>query len=202
MRRDVNVAMLLDNEFVLDKRVYREAKALVNADFNLTLYAVRRRDLQDDEVKDGIRVKRIFSQALFDVKQPGYMRAMAEKIAATEPDVVHCHDSRMLHVGVSIKRMRPQTTLIYDSHELFHSWPIHYDSLRPDVVLKTWLVRQLEIRREKSDSRFIDHLITVSGSIAEHLKERFALRNEPVLVRNMAEYEEITERKDFVRQAF
>lgn len=197
----MNVAMLLDNEFVLDRRVHREAKALTDAGFDLTLYAVRRHDLQDNEVKDGITVKRIFNRALFDVKQPGYMKMMAEKIASTKPDVVHCHDWRMLHVGVLIKKLLPQTKLIYDSHELFHSWPLHYNSLRPDIVIKSWLVRQLEIKREKSDARFIDHLITVSSSIATHLQQRFKLRNEPTLVRNLAESEHITEHKDFVRDA-
>ncbi len=166
LRNNVSIAMLLDNEFILDKRVYREAKALTEAGFNLTLYALARHDLKENETIDGITVKRIFSPALTDIKQRGYMQTMAEKIAATKPDIVHCHDWRMLHIGTLVKKLMPNIKLIYDSHELFHSWPIHYTSLRPDTVLKSWLVRRFEVRREKNDARFIDRLITVSRSIA------------------------------------
>jgi glycosyltransferase involved in cell wall biosynthesis len=197
----LTIAMLADNEFVMDKRIHREAKALTEAGFDLTLYAVQRPDLPNSTLIDGIRVERIFSNELFNAKALAYLRRMARVIAATKPDAVHCHDWLMLHVGVLIKKINPATVVVYDSHELFHSWPIHYSSLRPDIVIKTWLVRQFEIIRERSDAAHIDHLVTVSSSIADHLSDYFKLRNAPVLVRNIAEFEEVTERRDFVRDA-
>jgi glycosyltransferase involved in cell wall biosynthesis len=196
----VRVAMLADNAFTADKRIYREAKALVDAGYDLTLYAMTAAGLSVYDRVDGIPVERVFTDKAFDVKSPGYLDALARRIADTKPDVLHCHDWVMLHVGVLVKRLLPRTILVYDSHELFHSWPIHYSSRRIDIVLKSWLVRRYLVAREKKDSRNIDRLITVSRSMADELETHFRLRFKPTVVRNFAEFEPVTERSDFVRR--
>lgn len=200
---DIRVAMLCDNEFVMDKRIYREARALTDAGYNLTLFAVQGQNLADDEVLDGIRVKRVFDNRLFYLKSSlTYLKEAAEIIANYQPHIIHCHDWLMLHIGVLVKKKNPLVKLIYDSHELFHSWPLHYSSLSLNIVVKSWLVRRFEVLREWLDSFYIDHIITVSQSIAHHLQRYLNARNKVTLVRNFAEYEEISERKDFVRNKF
>lgn len=144
------IAMLLDNSFTMDSRVYREAKTLVNNGYQLTLYAVQRNDLPAEEIKDGILIRRIFSTEIFDLKNAIARSAMAQQIAREPFDILHCHDQLMLYIGTLIKKQRPETLLVYDSHELFHSWPINYSShSSPWVRIKTDVVRKLEVNREK-----------------------------------------------------
>ncbi len=138
---DIRVAMLCDNEFVMDSRIYREATTLVKAGYQLTLFAVKRNDLPESEIIDGIQVKRIFDQRLFHfINSNSYLKEVAEHIKNYTPHILHCHDWIMLHLGVIIKKQLPKTILIYDSHELFHSWPRHYSSLSLDIVVKNWIV--------------------------------------------------------------
>ncbi|MCY7360469.1 MAG: glycosyltransferase family 4 protein, partial [Ignavibacteria bacterium] len=190
-----SIAMLVDNEFVMDKRVYREAKTLSDNDFNLILYAVKRNDLPENEMIDGIKLKRIFNKEIFDAKNKKYHLQAAVSIAQTKPDIIHCHDWTMLHIGKLVKDILPDVILIYDSHELFSSYPIHYSSNKISILIKTWLVRKYEIWLERNDAKHIDYLITVSQSIANYLEKIFRLKNKPMLVRNFAEMEFITERK-------
>lgn len=183
--------MLLDNSFTMDSRVYREAKTLVNNGYQLTLYAVQRNDLPAEEIKDGILIRRIFSTEIFDLKNAIARSAMAQQIAREPFDILHCHDQLMLYIGTLIKKQRPETLLVYDSHELFHSWPINYSShSSPWVRIKTDVVRKLEVNREKA-GKLIDRVITVSKSIGNDLEKYFELKNKVVIIRNLAEYEEI-----------
>lgn len=194
--------MLADNEFVMDKRIHREAKALSDAGYRLTLYAVQRNDLPERETLNGIDVHRAYTMDIFDVKAVGYHKRVAEQIARAAPHVVHCHDWVTLRIGAMVKKMLPNVVLIYDSHELLCGWPIHYSSRRLSILFKTWLVRRYEIARERRDARHVDHLITVSGSIADYLHRYLKLKNTPTVVRNFAELEPVTQREDFVRRAF
>ena len=200
---DIRVAMLCDNEFVMDSRIYREATTLVKAGYQLTLFAVKRNDLPESEIIDGIQVKRIFDQRLFHfINSNSYLKEVAVHIKNYNPHILHCHDWIMLHLGVIIKKQLPKTILIYDSHELFHSWPRHYSSLSLDIVVKSWIVRKLEVLREWIDRKHIDYIITVSQSIADHLNKYLNAKNRVALIRNFAEFEEITVREDFVRNKF
>ncbi|HAP00606.1 MAG TPA: hypothetical protein DCQ93_01660 [Bacteroidetes bacterium] len=196
----IRIAMLLDNPFTMDSRVYREAKTLVKNGYHLTVYAVRRNDLPDYELRDGIPIARIFDQDIFDLKNFASRTEVAEKISLKSFDILHCHDQLMLYIGSKVKKLRPETLLVYDSHELFHSWPINYSSrANPWVKLKSDVVRKVEVSREKNSARKIDHLITVSKSIGDDLKKYFHLNNEPKIIRNFAEYEEAKELKQNLR---
>ncbi|MEI7801601.1 MAG: N-acetyl sugar amidotransferase [Bacteroidota bacterium] len=195
------IAMLLDNSFTMDSRVYREAKTLVSLGYHLTIYAVKRNDLIQEELKEGILIRRIFGQEIFDLKNSSSRKEIAKILSRERFDILHCHDQLMLYIGSIIKKLRPEIKLIYDSHELFHSWPINYSSkANAWVKLKSDIVRKAEVRRELNSSKQIDRLITVSNSLGDDLKAYFHLKHEPVIVRNMAEYEEAHELKNNLRQ--
>ncbi len=187
------IAMLLDNSFTMDSRVYREAKTLVNHGYSLTLYAVKRHDLPEFEIKDGISIHRIFEPEIFTVKSFTARKKVSVLISRQAFDILHCHDQLMVFIGTLVKKIRPETMLIYDSHELFHSWPINYSSkASPWVKLKSDIVRKIEVAREYRVRHYIDRLITVSSSIGIDLKNYFELKNSAIIIRNLAEYEEIT----------
>ncbi len=195
------IAMLLDNAFTMDSRVYREALTLVHAGYPLTIYAVKRDDLPIHDVLDGIVIKRVFEKSVSDFKNYGMRIRSAEIISREQFDILHCHDQLMLFIGSKVKEKRPEIKLIYDSHELFHSWPINYGNHASAWVrLKTDVVRKMEVLREKKSAATIDRLITVSKSLGNDLSKYLQLKNVPVIVRNMAEYEEATIGKTFLRE--
>jgi glycosyltransferase involved in cell wall biosynthesis len=199
----MRVAMLLDNPFTNDRRVYREAKALVDAGYDVDLYAVRSEGLPSEETVDGIRVKRNFDLAINDAKRWSYIRQMAATIARVDYGVLHCHDQTMLNLGAKIKKLRTNATLIYDSHELFHLWPMNLS--QPGnrwLWLKSYLVRRYQIYREWANKRAIDHLITVNDSLAADLKGHLQIGTSPVVLRNIPEFIESSSRSDVIRARF
>lgn len=197
------VVMLLDNSFVMDKRVFREATALVQAGFPVTLYAMKDDAHPLEEIKNGIRVKRIFDAGIFNIKKIKNRQHIAERLSKEKIDILHCHDWVMLNIGSRIKKINPHIVLVYDSHELFYSWPLNYSNRNSLwIQLKSVIVRKLEILREKESASSIDHLITVSESFGKKLKQYFHYKKEPVIVKNIAEYEEVPLQSDYLRQRF
>ena len=184
----LKVVMLLDNEFTTDGRVIREAKAIAAAGHDLTLFAIKANGLPDEAEWKGIHIRRIFTTAVTRFREKKYMQRMAEQIAKQEMQVLHCHDHHMFHLGVLVKKLRPDVKLIYDSHELFHAWPLNLTKeMSMWLKLKSWLVRKLEIRRERFNASYIDYLVTVNQSLSDILGKYFAVKIPPTIVRNISE---------------
>lgn len=195
------IAMLLDNSFTMDSRVYREAKTLISAGYPLTIYAVKKFDLPEKEIKDGIVIHRIFDNDIFDPKNIAGRLDIIDLLTNENFDIIHCHDQLMLYIGSRIKKQRPEVVLIYDSHELFHSWPTNYSNRSFFwVKLKTDVVRMFEVSREKRSANKIDRLITVSNSIGKDLNKYLKLKHPSVIVRNMAEIEDADSNKSTLRK--
>ena len=174
--------MLLDNSFTNDRRVHREAKALVDEGYEVDLYAIKSEALPPEETVDGIRVKRTFDLAVNDVKQWSYVRRLAATIAADDYSVIHCHDQTMLNLGARIKKLRRNATLIYDSHELFHLWPMNLSVPGNRLLwLKSFIVRRVQIHREWMNRKSIDYLITVNNSLAVDLKTHLKVPSKPIV---------------------
>ena len=98
---------------------------------------------------------------------------MATRAARTRPDAVHAHDAAMLLPGLLAAR-RVGARLVYDSHELASG--VGYHS-------RTWAVVVGAV--ERLGAPRADAVITVSGGIAERLRERYGLHDRPVVVRNI-----------------
>ena len=91
--------MLLGHDLLeptVDTRVWREALSLIGAGYEVTVFCWARRDdsLPAEEIRDGVRVRRIF--ASLDSWLPGRMlafrsamRQLAEAAADELPAVVH-----------------------------------------------------------------------------------------------------------------
>lgn len=195
---------LLDNPFVYDKRVYLEAKSLVAEGHEVNLIAVAEDPLPTEEIKGGIGVYRLFDRGFNDIKKPGWYGRHAEMLCKKfDFDVVHAHDHAMLHLGVQIKKHRPDVILIYDSHELFHEWPVNlHDGKDLWLKTKTYAVRKLEILREKKNGKYIDRLITVNESLAKILEKYFSLKNPALALRNLPERADIPESSNVLREIF
>lgn len=196
--------MLLDNPFIIDKRVEREALALTEAGYEVTLLCTQKDGLSYKENRGGVKIERIFDTTIFDPKNFRWDKIWAQKIVDTYAfDILHAHDQTMLNIGAAIKKIK-QTTLVYDSHELFHSWPLNLSNFKSTFVfVKSFLVRKWFVYREKKNAKKIDFLITVNQSIADDLCRYFQIdKTKIAVVRNTPETSSLQGRSDILRNIF
>ncbi len=129
----MKVLMLLTNPFRPDPRVHREARALVERGYDVTVLCWDREgEYPMEENIDGIRVLRIkvpssygnprdFISGIFKY----YVKAL-KWVKKQNFEVVHSHDFDTLPLGVLIKKLK-NSKLIYDAHD-------HYSSMIGDVL--------------------------------------------------------------------
>lgn len=196
------VLVLLDNPFTNDRRVYREAKCLHETGFQIQLIGTKQNGLPEVENVEGIRVLRIFENDIFDPKKPLSFKKYALWIHNRfDFDIIHANDQTMLHLGVKLKKIRPNVLLVYDSHELFHAWPINTDG-NILIRLKSFIVRNIQIWREKRNSLKIDGLITVNYSILKDLQNYFKYDGPGIFIRNIPELPPDNFKSNILREKF
>ena len=178
----IKVAMVLGHDLLIpneDIRVYREALALINEGYEVTVFCWARR-LEKYETKwkvekDGIKVVRIFEELKggFFSKVKSFRKALKkleEKVAEYEPDIVHAHDLEVLDVAVNIKK-KLESKIIFDSHE---DWPML-------EKVQNWFVGKYYERKQKKLIGNIDALLTVSDELAVRLEGGTVLYNSELL---------------------
>jgi glycosyltransferase involved in cell wall biosynthesis len=181
----LKVLVLLDNGFTHDQRVYRETTSLARAGHHVTLLATTQQGLPPEEVFEGVVLRRVIQPDVLKLRDAGSVRNLAGLLASQRFDVVHCHDHLMLRVGAEIKRLKPDHTLIYDSHELLHGWPLNLDQGAAwSLQMKSKLARRVGIWREQRNARLADFVLTVNDSLADDLQRHFARKERPIVLRN------------------
>ena len=178
----IKVAMVLGHDLLIpneDIRVYREALALINEGYEVTVFCWARRlekyDTKWKTEKDGIKVVRIFEELKggFFSKVKSFRKALKkleEKVAEYEPDIVHAHDLEVLDVAVNIKN-KLESKIIFDSHE---DWPML-------EKVQNWFVGKYYERKQKKLIGNIDALLTVSDELAVRLEGGTVLYNSELL---------------------
>jgi glycosyltransferase involved in cell wall biosynthesis len=126
----MKVMMLLSNPFMVDPRVYKEAKALVDVGHEVTVIVWdRKNEYESVSVVEGIRIVRIHNTGIMKIlpldlfKNPLWWRKAFKKAlelyeSSFRFDVVHCHDLDTLKSGVWLKN-KLGIKLVYDAHEIF-----------------------------------------------------------------------------------
>ena len=185
MIKKKSILILLDNPFTNDRRVWREARTLSDKGFDITVLATQESGLHSSEVVDSIKVHRIFKNDIFDIKKSSCFKNYAQKIVSEfNFDIIHANDQTMLHAAIIIKKIKPETAIVYDSHELFRAWPLN-TSVKGVKYLKSLFVRWWLKRREARNIKEIDGLITVNESIKLDLIVHFKLSIPTISVRNI-----------------
>lgn len=162
--------MLVSNDVVNDTRVLREARSLVKAGDEVTVFGWDRENSHPtgELTIDGIDVRLLRSNALMRIapsmliKTPLWWRSAFHLARDAVCDLVHSHDLDTLRTGVRLKKERG-VPLLYDAHEIF-SYMLEGEY--PDVV-----VNYAE-RMERRLLRDVDHIITVNERLREHYEAR------------------------------
>ena len=175
------VLMILSNPFLVDPRVHKEAKALVDAGNEVSIIVWdRHRDYEPESIIDGIRVIRIHNEGLMKslpndlFRNPIWWRMAYKKGLELyrngfDFEVVHCHDLDTLLAGVWLKK-KVGCKLVYDAHEIF-------GFMIKDTAPK-WLSKA-SLKMERLLLKRIDHLITID----EPFKDYFAsIADKPITI--------------------
>lgn len=135
-QRPLKIAMLLDNEFVWDRRVEREAAVLTEAGHQVTLMAVHKEGMAVEETHvSGFHIHRLLKRRLpyyfVPQKWHRWLRPAWKLLRRYGRfDVVHAHDCPMLPTGYALAKLCG-AKLVYDSHEW---WPGLLESRRQEVA--------------------------------------------------------------------
>lgn len=171
----------------LDERVLREARALVQAGYDVTIVDIERdTERPPREDFEGIHLRHLmqpgrFAKGSLPRKMLSLVRSMrlaARELRAVEADIYHAHDSDALLTLARVARSR-RKPLVFDAHEL----PLGQPPASRSRLLG--VVGGAAIRRMARGSSAV---ITVSPPIARVIHRRYG-GPFPVLVRNIPPYQ-------------
>jgi glycosyltransferase involved in cell wall biosynthesis len=178
----MKILMLLSNPFMVDPRVSREAKSLVDYGHEVSVIVWDRKgDYPSEDMSDGIRVIRIHNNLLMNImpndlfRNPLWWRKAYKKglelykTGQFKFDVVNCHDLDTLQSGVWLKK-KLGIKLIYDAHEIF-GYMIARDM--PMFIVG------VALRMEKRLVKKVDQVITVNEPLRDYFR---SISNKPITI--------------------
>jgi glycosyltransferase involved in cell wall biosynthesis len=166
----LNILMILSKPFILDPRVFPEAKSLANKGHKITVIVWdRHKYYKPEETVDGINIVRIHNNFAVDALHSDIFRnpfwwgkAYEKGLELYETDfkfdVVHCHDLDTLVAGVRLKK-KLGIKLVYDAHEIFGYMIGRY---LPDII------SNYALRLEKKLLKKVDIIITVNKNYKDY----------------------------------
>ncbi len=153
----MRVLMLLSNAFRPDARVYKEARTLLKAGFEVSIIAWdREQRFPEKEEVDGIKVIRTGPKArgkryfIMDIRK--FWKSAYKLAENMDFDVIHAHDFDTLPLGVRLKK-RKGAKLVFDAHEVY--WEMIQIDV-PSFISK--IVQMLETHY----LRYVDRVIVVN----------------------------------------
>ncbi len=183
----------------LDLRVFKEAKALVEQNFKVTVLC-RVYSLNGVCTKENYKGVRVQRQLCIKPKkisgtrlQKLYynlvnVRSMAKMIIELDPDIIHAHDLNALLECVLAKR-KLNVPLIYDSHE---DWPRLEQSTGNNLAYVSAMIY------EKFLLAHVNYIVTVNRSLAE----RFRSIKPTLIIHNFPEAKTFTPKDEVEKEIY
>jgi len=202
---DHKVIMLLDNPFVSDARVEKEAIALINQGATVEVWCEMNAELPLEEERNGIKIVRKIDPILYAPLKKGYKTALgtiADEIAKEKVSFLHCHDFHMLTIGSEVKKRNNSIQLIYDAHEYLKGWPFYQTSINWKNRMKGWVVWNYLKSLEKKNIASADAVVTVTTGIAERLKNNNRLAVLPTVLGNFPKGFNLKVDKNYFHEKF
>lgn len=168
----MKILMFLSNPFIVDPRVYKEIKTLINKNYDVTIIEWdRKKEYKNEDTTEDIHIIRIHNSFFMKIlghdlfRNPlwwykAYKKGLELYHNSFYFDVVHCHNLDTLVVGVLLKK-KLDIKLIYDVHEIF-GYMIARNM--PDTIVK------IVFYMEKKLVKYVNNIITVTDTVAEYLK--------------------------------
>lgn len=181
------VLMIVQNDFVNDSRIIKEATSLGEKGYIVKVLALHNEGLLEEEDFKYFKVERIkldtrntlgknkFAQVFKFIE---FQNKCVRRAVQFKPDIVHCHDVYTLPIGKKIiKKLGRSLKFVYDSHELWRE--ASNNASMPRLLLK------LQNSIENNVVKMCDGVITVSNSIGMYLSNKYELKKAPIIIRNI-----------------
>ncbi len=172
------VVSLVLNDFTRDNRVLKTNLSLLQNGYDVSVIALQKGNLPEQEVIGGIKVHRIkLSASAIPVKAVKHAFqyidfARKAMLLLRNADIIHCNDLNTLPVSVRAKKLSgKRIKLIYDTHEL-----------ATDRSGVTGWERFLSKPVERKLIKSADVVITVSDSIADWYQKKYSIRKPKVIL--------------------
>jgi glycosyltransferase involved in cell wall biosynthesis len=167
-RQAPRVVMVLTNPFLPDPRVHKEARALAQAGYDVTVLCWDRQGrFPPREQLDGFEIRRLTVRSgyVLGTRQVLYLprfwwRALRE-LRALRPDIVHCHDLDTGLVGCW-HALSHRIPWILDAHECYP------EQMRAQVG---GAIYRILLLLERALTRRATHVITVGETLAQRLRD-------------------------------
>lgn len=186
------VCMFVWNNLINDARVKREASALAEEGYDVTVICTKDVNTVEEEIIEGFKVKRVKETSTLQV-----IINMIRKGNREEFDIYHSNDLKTLPQGYICSKILRNKKLIYDAHEIETSRTGHKGKIK--YYLEKFLVKKIDKMIMTTDARaeYNSRLYNVEKPEVIHnyplIKERdyskFNLyeiasipRNEPILL--------------------
>jgi glycosyltransferase involved in cell wall biosynthesis len=158
--------------------VYMKSRRKLRRVFILTRHWIRR-TIRRSRRRLMLMTRKVLQTLLLPIHRPSvfaqFWKAAEREALDWGPDVLHAHDLNVLPPATRIAAEGGQP-VVYDSHELWTRRNRH--GLRPVArVFDRWQERRL--------IRQVALVITVSGSIADWLQDKYHLDERPMVLRNI-----------------
>ena len=163
------VYMILTNGFDPDVRVYKEAKYLVEKEYDVEILCWDRKceyKEKTEEIIDGIKIKRfhILSQPGTGMKQLGaylkFMINISKYLKKEKCFYLHCHDLDGAIVGYITSTFKPKVKFVFDMHELYTTEEFSYGKFK--IIIKV-LINQIYKRSYKIIYVNEEQVLTISN---------------------------------------
>ena len=172
----MKVVMAVISDMTHDARVYREARTLVEAGWDVTVLSTAKAARQ--YTQDGIRIVALPLDVAGRSGLGAFYLNLLRELLARPADVYHAHNVHTLPVCWWAARRR-RARLVYDSHELFTALQLAEPSRRERIK------QFIERKAEWLWVRAADAVVTVSNAYADILVRLYGIER-PVVLQNVS----------------
>lgn len=156
------VCMFVWNNLINDARVKREASALAEEGYDVTVICTKDDNTLKEEIIEGFKVKRVNASSTLQV-----IINMIRKGSNEEFDVYHSNDLKTLPQGYICSKILKNKKLIYDAHEVETSRTGHKGKIK--YYFEKFLVGK------------VDKMIMTTDTRAEYNSELYKIKKPEVI---------------------
>ena len=155
----MHIAMVVTNSCDPDPRVLAQAAWLKEEGHAIDVHAFdRSHESKAEEIDEGLRITR---HRLGKVAYGGligtangkrrFRNAMIRLLSREKFDIIVCHDADTLAIGTAIKRRLPSISLVFDMHDLQHTWILMHQTSLFRRMAAAWMKRTMLNAAQRCD---------------------------------------------------
>ena len=177
--------MLLDNPYLSDERVSKEANSLSSNGYKVLIIAQSEQGCLTTEMKEGVEILRIINRSIgspFSRKYKKHKIDLINYLVGEDYTFLHCHDYQLIEIAVEVKIRKPNIVLIFDMHEFIFGLPLYRASKGFINLLKGYLVWQKFSHHSRAGLKKSNEVIVTSAQFRNKVLKLSSA--DPIIIHN------------------